>query len=387
MRRRWWMCASLLSAALIGAPGLRGAAAQDNPPAADRGGATKQTESAVKWALHWLKNHQSPDGRWDSDGFDAQCKLNRCDGKGATDGDVGATGMSLLAFLGAGETHQAGTCRDTVKNGLRFLREIQDVDGRFGPKVGPGWLRQHVVASLAMIEAYGMTGSKVFKPVADRGLAFALAASKTDGDKKRADGEFDVETAGWMVMLLKSATMAELTVDPAALQTAIDDLEKLTDAATGRVAVKAPAGVAPTAIGVLGRIFGGHAPKDDPLIGLGADLVAKSPPTWSADAGVVDFAAWQFEALAMFQFGGEHWKTWNAAMKTALVDHQRTESDRDERGSWDPVGVGASDLGRVGCTALACLDLEVYYRYGRVLAPRPAKASPPTPTAPPAGGK
>src|SRR5262249_12263086 len=40
----------------------------------------KNPDTAVFAALQWLKNHQSPDGRWDGASFDAQCKMNRCDG-------------------------------------------------------------------------------------------------------------------------------------------------------------------------------------------------------------------------------------------------------------------------------------------------------------------
>jgi hypothetical protein len=365
----------LLFAVLLLAPDLHEAAAQDKP-SDTMGRATKQTEAAVKAALDWLKNHQSPDGRWDSDGFDAQCKLNRCEGTGADVGDVESTGLALLAFLAAGETHtKKGTYQSTVTNGLKFLRDVQDADGCIGPRVAKTWRRQHLVAALAVTEAYGMTTSKVFKPVAERGLAFALSAHAPDRAKNTADSQLDVETAGWTVLLLKSAAMSELTGDPKPLEDLVADLHKLTDAATGRVVVKAPAGASPTAIGVLGRLFAGHEPKDDPLIALGADLVAKSPPAWSAEAA--DFAAWHFETLPIFQLGGDRWKAWDAAMKLALVDHQRMEADRDERGSWDPVGVGAKDLGRVGATALACLDLEVYYRYGRVLAPRGPAPAPP----------
>jgi hypothetical protein len=372
------MGALLLLAVLVVAPDLHEAAAQDKPAVA-AGGATKQTESSVMWALRWLKNHQSPDGRWDSDGFDAQCKLNRCDGNGAADGDVEATGLALLAFLAAGETNKQGTCQASVANGLKYLRAVQDADGCFGPRNAKGFLRQHIVASLALTEAYGMTTTDDFKASAQRGVAFLLAQRAAEKGRKRADGEFDAVTAGWTVLLLKSEIMSEVTVDDAALKDVVADLEKLTDSATGRVVAKTSAGAAPTAVGVLARVFAGHAPKDDPLMDIGADLVAKSPPAWSADS--VDLAAWHFETLSIFQLGGERWKAWNAAMKSALVDHQRMEADRDERGSWDPVGVGAKDLGRVAATALACLDLEVYYRYGRVL-----KKSSDAP-APPAGGK
>src|SRR6185295_1490847 len=108
---------------------------------AGRGGATKQTETAVMYALSWLKNHQAPDGRWSSAGFDAQCKTTHCDGPGSKDGDVRATGLALLAFLAAGETHQSGSCRETVKSGLRWLRDQQDADGCLGARTAPHFLR------------------------------------------------------------------------------------------------------------------------------------------------------------------------------------------------------------------------------------------------------
>ena len=39
----------------------------------DRLGGSRETEAAVAGALRWLADHQSADGRWDADGFDADC--------------------------------------------------------------------------------------------------------------------------------------------------------------------------------------------------------------------------------------------------------------------------------------------------------------------------
>ena len=83
------------------------------------GGGGKKTQSAVDLALEWLKNHQSNGGHWDSDGFDEMCKLNKCSGHGEAVYDPGLSGLALLCFLGAGATHNAGTYKDTVKNGHR----------------------------------------------------------------------------------------------------------------------------------------------------------------------------------------------------------------------------------------------------------------------------
>ena len=76
---------------------------------------------------------------------------------------------------------------------------------------------------------------------------------------------------------------------------------------------------------------------------------------------------WYYATLALYQVGREPWRQWNAAMKTAIVDHQRRDTDWClYRGSWDPVGPWGSDGGRVYATALMAMCLEVYYRYDRV---------------------
>ena len=86
---------------------------------------------------------------------------------------------------------------------------------------------------------------------------------------------------------------------------------------------------------------------------------SKSPDT--SNGGGVDLYYWYYGTLCVFQQGGDLWKRWNEAMKKALVDNQRKGGDED--GSWDPVGSYSDNWGRVGQTALACLCLEVYYRY------------------------
>jgi len=73
------------------------------------------TAEAVEMGLEWLAKHQTPEeGYWDCDGFQEQCKGNICDGKGYPLYDPGISGLALLAFLGAGYTHQAGRYKKTV---------------------------------------------------------------------------------------------------------------------------------------------------------------------------------------------------------------------------------------------------------------------------------
>jgi len=356
----------------------------DGENAGNTGGTRKKDpDTAVMAALRWLKNHQSPDGRWDGGGFDAQCKMNRCDGGGESAYSTGVTGLALLAFLGAGETHQTGSCKETVKSGVKWLRDVQDSEGCFGPRTSQHFMYNHACAALAMTEAFGMTGSRSLKEPAQRGIGFVLK-SKNPYLAWRynfpADGDNDTSVTGWMVMALKSAKLSGLEVEGQAVKDAIAWVEKMTEPEFGRTGyqqrggppartnetmAKFPASKSEslTAVGLTIRIFGGHDLKSDEMIGKGADLLAKCLPKWDVDQGTIDFYYWYYGSLAMFQVGGERWKKWNEAMKTSLLDHQRLEKDRCEYGSWDPIDPWSSEGGRVYATAMNCLTMEVYYRY------------------------
>mgnify|MGYP000703534639 CR=1 FL=1 len=64
--------------------------------------------------------------------------------------------MRGLCFLGAGDTHNSGQYKDTVKNGLRYLKQIQDPEGCFGPRTTNHFTYNHAIAALAMTEAYAL---------------------------------------------------------------------------------------------------------------------------------------------------------------------------------------------------------------------------------------
>ena len=365
--------------------GGRGKGGRGNEGGGGIGGGprTKDPDIAVFAALKWLKNHQSPDGHWDSDGFDAHCKLNRCDGPGEGTYDTGLTGLALLAFLGAGHTHQSGEFKDTVRAGLKYLRASQDSEGCFGARTSQHFLYNHACAALAMVEAYGMTGSQLLKGSAQSGIGFILKSRNPYGAWRYnypPDGDNDTSVTGWMVMALKSAKLSNLDVEMSAVKDAIGWVEKMTEPEFGRTGYQQRGGASArtneamakfpadkseslTAVGLTVRLFGGRELKTDPMIDKGADLISKCPPRWDVDKGTIDFYYWYYASLAMFQVGGDRWKKWNEAMKTSLLDHQRLEKDRCEYGSWDPIDPWSSEGGRVYSTAINCLTMEVYYRY------------------------
>jgi hypothetical protein len=342
------------------------------------------TEGATEAGLEWLKNHQSASGHWDCDGFDSLCKKNKCSGRGGPLYDSGISGLSLLAFLGYGETHKTPRYGKVVREGLKYLKGAQDPEGCFGPRTSQHFTYNHAIAALAMAEAYGLTQSPLFKTSAQNGIDFIHKCQNPYMAWRYGVRPQDNDTSvtGWMIMALKSAKGAGLDVAPEAFEGAKTWLDKVTEPDYGRAGYTArgngparpqelldkfPADKSEslTAVAILTRIFCG-ADKTDDYVKKGAELCVKIPPTWDKAAGTIDMYYWYYGTLAMFQVGGDHWKRWNEAMKEAILKNQHLDKAQDEYGSWDPEDPWGNDGGRVYSTATMVLCLEVYYRYARV---------------------
>jgi hypothetical protein len=368
------------------------------------GGGRKKADDAVEHALKWLAAHQSPEGMWEAAGFDKWC-----DGKPAPEGqrpeglgkalyDPGVTGLALCAFLGAGYSNRGNhPFAKVVSKGLRYLKNIQDPEGCFGARTTQHFIYNHATASLAMVEAYGMTESPIFKGSAQRALDFISLARNPYFAWRYGvkPGDNDTSVTGWMMMALKSAKLINedakgrgkpepLVVDTEAFDGVKTWVEKMTDPDYGRVGYiqrgQGPArpqelvdrfpgdrSESMTAVGVLARIFIGEDPKKSDMIAKGAKLMVDRLPTWNPTDGSIDQYYWYYATLAMFQVGGDQWKKWNDAMQTGIVANQRMDTDYCMyKGSWDPIDPWGPDGGRVYSTALLAMCLEVYYRYDKV---------------------
>ncbi|MDF1700352.1 MAG: terpene cyclase/mutase family protein [Planctomycetota bacterium] len=378
-------------------------------PGGGGGGSPSTFHDALDAALRWLAAHQSPDGGWEAAGFHRWCDgrpvtdpARMPDGLGGANNDPGVTGLALCAFLGAGYTNRGKhPFNKVVSKGLRYLKNIQDPEGCFGPRNSQQYIYNHAIAALAMVEAFGMTGSPIWKGAAQRGLDFIALARNPYfvwryGVKP---GDNDTSVTGWMMMALKSAALinkdavrrgrkAPLTYDEGSFDGIRAWLDKMTDPDYGRVGyVQRGTGPARpqalidrfpgdksesmTAVGVLARVFIGEDPRKSAAVKNGAALCAKLPPTWNTTDGSIDMYYWYYGTLAMFQVGGAPWKTWRTAMDKAMVQSQRQDTDAClYKGSWDPIGPWGADGGRVYSTALMAMCLEVYFRYPKVFGGR-----------------
>ena len=367
--------------------------------------ADPKADAAIESALAWLAAHQSADGGWEAAGFGGWCNGKQDetvppDVAGKARYDVGTTGLALLSFLGAGYTNRSEPpYGKVVGRGLRYLRNVQDGEGCFGPRTSGHYNYGHAIATLAMVEAYGMSKSSVYKTPAQKALDFVALARNPYFAWRYGikPGDNDTSVTGWMALALRAAAFvntaegkegatAPFVLDEDAFEGVSAWIDKMTDPDTGRVGYQqrgsgparpmelvatfpAERSESMTAIGVLLRVLAGEDPATGALVKKGAKLIAALPPVWDPKGGSIDLYYWQAGALAMAQVGGADAEAWRAALAKALVEHQRTEGQPcGVRGSWDPTDPWGSDGGRVYMTAMAALALEAPYRYPRVAA-------------------
>jgi hypothetical protein len=328
-----------------------------------RDGGSGPSEKAVASALRWLANHQLNDGGWSFD--HARCP--RCQGKCRNPGSGSkarnaATGLALLPFLGSGQTHLDGDYKVVVRRGLDYLAKNMHVGVQGGAlnEPSPGNMYAHGLASIAMCEAYAMTHDKDLHEPAQRALDFICFAQdpKGGGWRYKPKEPGDTSMVGWQLMALKSGHMANLRVPALTVHRAslyLDSVQSDNGAAYSYQGNRSP-GEATTAIGLLSRMYLGWR-KDNPALQRGVKFLSRHGP--SGANMYYNYYATQ----VMHHWEGEEWANWNRQMRDQLVHAQAKQGHED--GSWfsGTGDSGAGPGGRLYCTAMAAMILEVYYRH------------------------
>ena len=377
----------------------------------------RKTDKNVLLALYWLRDHQNQKaGSWSCDNFIEQCQTNspspygdpKFDREGVCSslsgnpdtgwkmGKDGVTGLSTLAFLGAGYTHEEGEFRLTVKKALRYLQSIQLDDGCFGPKEDEHYVYNHAICTMAMVEAYAMTAVAKLKAPSQLAVDYIANAQNNDPDRGwlgwrygERTGENDGSVSGWMLLALKSARTAnlnipqhcwdgtkqlydDLTSDPSADSGVTGEYPRTGYLTKGgpNARLKEASNFLPNpsidAINVLCRLYLGES-RDNSLLKSQATLMTNEregflPTIENPDK--IDFYYWYYASLAMYQMGNKFWEKWEKPMIDCLTGSQRLEDEHAcVYGSWDPEGAWGTAGGRVYATAINTLTLEVYYRY------------------------
>lgn len=320
------------------------------------GGGNEASERAVGLALQWLANHQLPDGSWCFDHRFGPCQ-GRCGDPGSIgkENRNGATGMALLPFLGAGNTHKKGKYSKNVYMGIRYLTSQMKPDGSLHE--GGSNMYGHGICAIALAEDYAMTQDKTLRGPAQAAINFIVAAQDPVGGgwryQPRQAG--DTSVVGWQLMALKSGHMGYLAVPPRTVAGCNNFLNSVQSESGAKYGYTNPGrGPATTAIGLLCRMYMGWR-KDNGALHRGVEYLSAMGPS----TGNMYYNYYATQVLHHFE--GPEWEKWNEVMRDFLIDTQ--EQDGHEKGSWHFKQGHHDRGGRLYNTCMACMTLEVYYRH------------------------
>ncbi len=344
-----------------------------------------RTEAAIEAGLDFLARHQSPeDGRWSLHDFPGATRSDA----GILRSDTAATGLALLSFLGAAYDHYDDKYQDVVAAGLNWLLAHQTDDGNLyvaqdtvARNRNAATFYSHAIGTMALCEAYGMTGDEKLRGPAQKAIDYIVAtqSEKYGGWRYIPGKESDTSVTGWQLMALKSGELAHLEVP----KETFEKVSKWLDRAQvpkqdgSRYAYRPYArrtskneyghkATAPiTAVGLLMRLYLGWD-RTNPSMAKGADYLLQPENLPSiANKERRNTYYWYYATQLQFHMGGERWKTWYDRLQPLLAEQQVQRGRL--AGSWDPQRPVADRWGysggRIYVTTLNILSMEVHYRH------------------------
>ena len=346
-------------------------------------GGNAASEAAVELALQWIADHQLPDGGWNLDhtvGPKVNNRPRTSSGPGElTEARFGATALALLPFLGSGQTHRNGKHKKVVFNGLKFLMERQVARGKgLTYWDQDGEMYSHGLVSIVFAEAYAMTNDPQLLDFVTGTIDFTIQAQDPVGGGWRYTYREagDTSVVGWQLMALKSAKLSGIEIKNKPFKLAKKFLDRVSiDYGAYYGYLEKPSKTergeysrtnrARTAIGLLCRMYLGWE-RERTGLAKGIEWLSEiGPDVRELDNKdeVINMYYNYYATQVLKHYGGEKWRTWNASMRDFLVDSQ--EQNGPEKGSWhfNLAGQYQAPGGRLYTTSLACLTLEVYYRY------------------------
>ena len=347
------------AAARIVGGGIEGRDAESRAAIAAARGGTPESEAAVEAGLRWIVEHQnySADGGWS---FELTC--NQCRNSGRSQSDNAATGLSLMALIGAGYTHREGPYQENVQRGLDSLIYFQnkrksEFGGPFVDVSGEG-MYTHAICTIAIAEAYAMTQDPKLKEPLELAHQYILNAQhKKGGWRYRPNKPGDMLITGWQVMALKSLERCGIETPNEVYDRTIAFVESLEQSSGTHyryVEAEPQSRDVPTAVGLLNQMYL-QWPQDHPSLQNGASLLVDQRVSKN------DIYFNFYTTLLLHHLQHESWDYWNEAVRERLIRTQATRGH--EAGSWHFKHKHGDVGGRLYTTAMAVMTLEVYYRY------------------------
>lgn len=344
--------------------------------------------TGIAGGLAWLARQQEKGGNWKlHEGYPDP-------GERVIRTDAGATALALLAMLGDGNTTTEGQHAKSVAKGVAFLKSIQKANGDYHDHEELG--RQtafyaHSQATIAMCEAYALTGDASLKSSCERAVKYLLNSQHPkDGgwryQPQSGESMGDLSVTGWALMALHSARIAKINVPFDNFERATLFLESVSEQNGARYKYQPndpleKISPAMTAEGLLCRQWLGW-PKDHPSQSdaLKYLLSEENKPSWAP--GRRNVYAWYYTAQVLHNVGGPEWQAWYQHTSDLILKGQASGGG-EVGGSWHPAKPPGSNeeyavkAGRLYLTALCLLVLETPIRHAAIYPEKDSKEKAP----------
>lgn len=334
--------------------GLEGRDTEARARLAAANGGSRESEAAVELGLQWIIRHQQTDGSWHLMHDNAECN-GQCKNPGMTESTTAATGLSLLALLGAGYTHQVGPYQEEIREALDYLISRQRVT-KYGGSLAEGSMYAHGISTLALSEALIMTRDKNLVKPTQLAMQYIISAQHKAGGWRYNPGEpGDMTVSGWQIMALKSCKRAGFEIPRKVFNDARSFLDSKAESGGAYYGYLKPGiEASPTAIGLLCQMYLGWT-RETEALATGADRLL--------DFGhsKTDVYFNYYATQVLHHLKSDEWKEWNRKSRDYLVSTQ--EQRGHQTGSWFFPDKHGRKGGRLYTTAMSVMILEVYYRY------------------------
>ncbi|MCO8124781.1 squalene--hopene cyclase [Stieleria sp. TO1_6] len=323
-------------------------------------GGSAETEAAVQAALRFLSSSQHPNGSWDPRASGAgveRAPLGERRVGAGTKSTTGLTGLSLLAMMGAGNTHLRGDYADNVYRGLAYLIQHQHPDGALsGDATIYAASYCHSMAALSLCEAAVMTQDPSAIESARRAIGHTVRMQHpvTGGWRYTRGDPGDLSQLGWQAMVLDGGKRAGIEIRRENVS-GVARFLRTVRAGGGGLACYRPGEATSrtmTAEALATRLLIGETvPRGE--VDEAERYLLQALPGMRQD----NYYYWYYATLALHQLQDDAWHRWNTALKQRLLATQRPD------GSWPASTVWGGYGGTVYTTAMATLCLESYYRH------------------------
>ncbi len=312
--------------------------AQGNPLVTDA------AQSAVDEGLALLAARQRSDGSL---------------GSGRYRNNAAVAGLTGLAFISSGSTPGRGPYGKNVDRITKYLLSICQSNGfihhpedrAHGPMYGHGF------ATLFLAEVYGMSKQKELRPKLEKAVQLIVHAQNSDGGWRYGPrpNDADVSVTVCQIMALRAARNSGVHVPKAVVDRCIAYLKKCQNADGGFRYQNRPmeSKFHRSAAGVVALYSAGiyEGPELESALGY---VMRYHPGRLHLQQDSFYYYGHYYAVQAMWQRGGEDWKSWYPAIRDQLL---RSEY-RHSTGGWS-----ANHVCVEYSTAMACLILQTPNNY------------------------